>query len=176
MSEVFSNTSYVSIAITIIALYLLIYIWIYYLEDHKLMNTDFIFFIGKLVNQPFPTNAIKINRVSSIILLRTFDFFTFAITVIFGCVMLQKVLSKEEKMRVIDSMDQLENMKNIKVYIIYNKFVYDVIDDIDSLKRLKTAGYFFGFVNQYCIFQANILVFIFKVTSLLKSPKMGVAL
>ena len=55
--------------------------------------------------------------------------------------MISTVMSTEEKMKLIDSLDQLNRMKNIQVYIVRNKFVHDVIDDVESLKKLKTSGY-----------------------------------
>ena len=145
MSEVFTDTSYITLAITISILYLLNYIWMYCFEDHLLKISDSIFFIGNLVNQPFPKNMTRMTRVSSILLLRTFDIFTFVVALIYGCIMISTVMSTEEKMKLIDSLDQLNRMKNIQVYIVRNKFVHDVIDDVESLKKLKTSGYFIGY-------------------------------
>ena len=141
MSEVFTDTSYITLAITISILYFLNYVWMYCFEDHPLKMSDSIFFIGNLVNQPFPKNMIRLTRVSSILLLRTFDIFTFVVALIYGCIMISTVMSTEEKMKLIDSLDQLNRMKNIQVYIVRNKFVHDVIDDVESLKKLKTSGY-----------------------------------
>ena len=81
------------------------------------------------------------NRASSVILLRTFDIFTFFVVLMFGSTMIHKVLSIEPKGKTIDSLAQLQSMKNTKIYIVKNSFVDDVISDIESLKEMESLGY-----------------------------------
>ena len=102
MSNVFTNDSYISLGLGIIFLYLLIGIWIYLLEDIRPKLQDIVYFIGNLVNQPFPKNAIKVKRISSYILLRTFDIFTFAFTLMYCSTMIYKVLSTEQVGKLIE--------------------------------------------------------------------------
>ena len=139
MTDVFTDLSYLCLTFTIIFLYLLIHVWIHFLEDHKLKVTDLVYFIGNLVNQPFP-KTIKVNRVSTLILIRTFDIFTFSITLMFCSTMIYKVMSTEQVGKLIDSLSQLERMKNKQIYIKRNSFVQDYIDDIKSLKSMRNAG------------------------------------
>ena len=140
MSNVFTDDSYMSLGLGIIFLYLLIGIWIYLFEDIRPKFQDIVYFIGNLVNQPFPKNAIKVKRISSYILLRTFDIFTFAFTLMYCSTMIYKVLSTEQVGKLIDSLDQLQHMKNKQIYITRNSFVQDFIDDIKSLKMMRSAG------------------------------------
>ena len=140
MSNVFTNDSYMSLGLGILFLYLLIGIWIYLFEDIRPKFQDIVYFIGNLVNQPFPKNAIKVKRISSYILLRTFDIFTFAFTLMYCSTMIYKVLSTEQVGKLIDSLDQLEHMKSKQIYITRNSFVQDFIDDIRSLKMMRSAG------------------------------------
>ena len=142
MSDVFTDISYICISVAIALLYIFIYAWLYYLEDHKLKPSDFIHFVGNLVNQPFPTKMFNITRISSIILLRTFDIFTFMVVLMFGSTMIYKVMSTEPVDNLIDSLSQLEQLEDKQVYIQRNSFVHDVIDDIESLKSINNAGYF----------------------------------
>ena len=83
----------------------------------------------------------KIKRASSVVLLRTFDIFTFFVVLMFGSTMIHKVLSIEPMAKTIDSLGQLQNMKNMKIYIVKNSFVDDVISDIESLKEMESLGY-----------------------------------
>ena len=83
----------------------------------------------------------KIKRASSVVLLRTFDIFTFFVVLMFGSTMIHKVLSIEPMAKTIDSLGQLQNIKNMKIYIVKNSFVDDVISDIESLKEMESLGY-----------------------------------
>ena len=83
----------------------------------------------------------KTKRASSVVLLRTFDIFTFFVVLMFGSTMIHKVLSIEPMAKTIDSLGQLQNMKNMKIYIVKNSFVDDVISDIESLKEMESLGY-----------------------------------
>ena len=63
MTDVFTDATYICFAVAIVFLYAFIHTWIIYLEpEHKLRKLDFIYFIGNLVNQPFPVHSIKVHR------------------------------------------------------------------------------------------------------------------
>ena len=141
VSDVFTDLTYLCMVFAILFLYMLIHVWINILEDRKLKVTDFVYFIGNLVNQPFP-KTIKVNRMSTLILIRTFDIFTLSITLMFCSTMIYKVMSTEQVGKLIDSLSQLERMKNKQIYIKRHSFVQDYIDDIKSLKSMKNTGSF----------------------------------
>ena len=141
VSDVFTDLTYLCMVFAILFLYMLIHVWINILEDRKLKVTDFVYFIGNLVNQPFP-KTIKVNRMSTLILIRTFDIFTLSITLMFCSTMIYKVMSTEQVGKLIDSLSQLERMKNKQIYIKRHSFVQDYIDDIKSLKSMRNTGSF----------------------------------
>ena len=61
MTDVFTDVTYIWFAVAMVFLYAFIHAWIFYFEEHKLKKLDFIYFVGNLVNQPFP-ESIKVGK------------------------------------------------------------------------------------------------------------------
>ena len=61
MTDVFTDVTYIWFAVAMVFLYAFIHTWIFYFEEHKLKKLDFIYFVGNLVNQPFP-DSIKVGK------------------------------------------------------------------------------------------------------------------
>ena len=61
MTDVFTDETYICLAVAMVFLYAFIHTWIFYLEpEHRLRKLDFVYFIGNLVNQPFPLHSIRV--------------------------------------------------------------------------------------------------------------------
>ena len=52
--EVFDDLSFILLGAAISFLYITICAWIYGLEGRRILTSEFVFFIGNFVNQPFP--------------------------------------------------------------------------------------------------------------------------
>ena len=61
MTDVFTDVTYIWFAVAMVFLCAFIHTWIFYFEEHKLKKLDFIYFVGNLVNQPFP-ESIKVGK------------------------------------------------------------------------------------------------------------------
>jgi hypothetical protein len=72
MTDVFTDVTYIWFAVAMVFLYAFIHTWIFYFEEHKLKKLDFIYFVGNLVNQPFPESIksnLQLNEFSLIVIL-----------------------------------------------------------------------------------------------------------